>query len=116
MSELYAEPNKTDEILPAVFAPSTCWIIAILLVMGPLLQAIEFLLESGMDTMWRSPYVPRLAVPFTLAFAILDFAAGKGLISHLVNLLGFVILAVAVWRGYSRASGRSTAPAAQPGS
>ena len=49
MSELYAEPNKTDEILPAVFVPSTRWIIAILLVMGPLLQAIEFLLESGMD-------------------------------------------------------------------
>jgi membrane associated rhomboid family serine protease len=66
--------------------------------------------------MWRSPFVPRLAVLFTLAFAILDFAAGQGLISHLVNLVGLVILAVAVWRGYSRASDRSVTQVAQQGS
>jgi hypothetical protein len=65
--------------------------------------------------MWRSPYVPRIVVLFTLAFAVLDFIVGQGVISHLVNLVGFLILAVAVLRGYSRLSSRAITPAAQPG-
>jgi hypothetical protein len=51
---------------------------------------------------WRSPFVPRIVVVFMLAFAALDFAAGYGVASHLVNLAGFVILAGALVRGYSR--------------
>jgi hypothetical protein len=51
---------------------------------------------------WRSPLVPRLVAVFLLAFAVLDFALGQGIVSHLVNLLGFAILAVAVVARYSR--------------
>jgi hypothetical protein len=52
--------------------------------------------------MWRSPLVPRIAVVFILAFAVLDFAIGQGVVSHLVNLVGFAIVAAAVVAGYSR--------------
>jgi hypothetical protein len=52
--------------------------------------------------MWRSPYVPHIAVVFTLAFVVLDFAFGQGVLSHLANLAGFTIVAVAVVTGYSR--------------
>ncbi len=65
--------------------------------------------------MWRSPFVPRIVVFFTLAFAGLDFAVGNGVISHLVNLVGFSILAFAVVTGYSRSQRTAGAPAAQPG-
>jgi len=51
---------------------------------------------------WRSPLVPRIVVLFMLAFAVLDFAVGQGVVSHLVNFIGFTILAVAVIAGYSR--------------
>jgi hypothetical protein len=61
---------------------------------------------------WRSPYVPRSVVVFMLAFAILDFAVGQGVGSHVVNLVGFIILAVAIFTGYSRTS-RQTTPAIQ---
>jgi len=65
---------------------------------------------------WRSPYIPRIVVLFMLAFAVLDFVLGQGVISHLVNLFGFIILAVAILKGYSRVSRSVTTPAAQPGS
>jgi hypothetical protein len=51
---------------------------------------------------WRSPLVPRIVTPCLLAFAVLDFALGQGVVSHLVNLIGFSIVAVAVVTGYSR--------------
>jgi hypothetical protein len=51
---------------------------------------------------WRSPLVPRIAAVFILAFAVLDFAVGQAVVSHLVNLAGFTIVAVAVVGGYSR--------------
>ncbi len=31
---------------------------------------------------WRSPLVPRIVPVFMLAFAVLDFAAGLGVVSH----------------------------------
>jgi hypothetical protein len=52
--------------------------------------------------MWRSPRVPRIAVLFTLAFAVLDFVLGWGVAGHLANLIGFAIVAVAVVINYSR--------------
>lgn len=225
--------KDAEKAVPSVFSGSTRWAVAILLVMGPLLQAIEFLLESGEEenaarvafwsefpgrtglsmasgllavpfllggvavivaltrthsrrlawlggifmafgmvglaaahgyelaafgltqagnldgaasilnaeslglpgavlllmflggavlgtltlavAIWRSPYVPRIVVLFMLAFAVLDFAVGQGVISHLVNLLGFTILAVAVLTGYSRSSHRTATPAMQTG-
>jgi hypothetical protein len=54
--------------------------------------------------MWRSPLVPRISVAFLLAFAVLDFALSQVVVSHLVNLAGFAIVAVAVVAGYSRPS------------
>src|SRR5262245_55809802 len=51
---------------------------------------------------WRSPLVSRIAVVFLLAFAVLDFALGQGVVSHLVNLVGFAIVAAGVVAGYSR--------------
>jgi hypothetical protein len=65
---------------------------------------------------WRSPYIPRIVVLFMLGFAILDFAASQGVVSHLVNLVGFIILAVAVLNGYSRGSRPVSTPAAEVGS
>ena len=56
---------------------------------------------------WRSPLVPRVVAAFILGFAVLDFAVGWGLISHLVNLVGLTIVAVAVVSGYVR--GRASA-------
>jgi hypothetical protein len=52
--------------------------------------------------LWRSPLVPRLAPVFLLAFAVLDFAVGSPVISHVVGLAGGVVLAWAVITGYSR--------------
>lgn len=51
---------------------------------------------------WRSPLIPRIIPLFILAFAVLDFAAGQGIVSHLVNLVGFSLIAAAVVSGYSR--------------
>ncbi|HWQ11611.1 MAG TPA: hypothetical protein VNL77_02360 [Roseiflexaceae bacterium] len=51
---------------------------------------------------WRSPLVPRIVAVCILAFAVLDFALGQGVVGHLVNLAGFAIAAVAVVAGYSR--------------
>jgi hypothetical protein len=53
---------------------------------------------------WRSPWVPRPVAAFTLAFAVLDFAVGSPVVSHLVNLIGFTIIAYAVVTGYSRSA------------
>jgi hypothetical protein len=64
---------------------------------------------------WRSPLVPRIVVVIMLAFAVLDFAVGQGVVSHLVNLVGFAILAVAVVARYSRKPGTVTAAAVQSG-
>jgi hypothetical protein len=52
--------------------------------------------------LWRSPLVPRLAPVFLLAFAVLDFAVGSPVISHVVALAGGVVLAWAVITEYSR--------------
>jgi hypothetical protein len=52
---------------------------------------------------WRSPLVPRVVTVFIVAFAVLDFAVGQGVISHIANLIGFSIAAVAVLTAYSRA-------------
>jgi len=54
---------------------------------------------------WRSPLVPRIATVFVLGFAVLDFALGQGVISHLVNLAGLSLVAIAVVVGYSRRRG-----------
>jgi hypothetical protein len=48
---------------------------------------------------------------FMLAFAVLDFALGQGVVSHLVNLVGFAILAIAVVARYSRPPATVTANA-----
>ncbi len=66
---------------------------------------------------WRSPLVPRVVAAFILAFAVLDFAAGWGFVSHLVNLAGLTIVAVAVVTGIragSRPASRRLAPADEP--
>jgi hypothetical protein len=52
--------------------------------------------------MWRSSLVPRIMPVFVLAFAALDFAAGWGTVSHLVQLAGDLVLATAIVVGYSR--------------
>jgi hypothetical protein len=52
--------------------------------------------------LWRSPLVPRVAPVLILAFAVLDFALGWGVISHVVALAGGAVLAWAVLTGYSR--------------
>src|SRR5262245_52591567 len=52
--------------------------------------------------MWRSPVVPRIAVVFLLAFAMLDFILGRGVEGHLANLIGFAIVAAGVVVSYSR--------------
>jgi len=74
---------------------------------GPVLM-ILFLGGAVLGTLtlaiaqWRSPFVPRVVPLFVLAFAILDFAVGWGVVSHSVALVGNAILAWAVVTGYSR--------------
>jgi hypothetical protein len=67
---------------------------------------------------WRSPLLPRTVAPFLIAFAVLDFAlSGYGVLSHIVNLVGFSIAAWAVAIGFSRfpsAAGRG-ATKCEPG-
>ena len=55
--------------------------------------------------MWRSPYVPRLAAAFVLAFLVLDFAGGLGLVSHASALAGDLVLAWAIVAGHVRGDG-----------
>jgi hypothetical protein len=52
--------------------------------------------------LWRSRFVPRVAVPFTVGFVVLDFFLGRGLLGHLSILVADVILAWAVVTGYLR--------------
>ena len=68
---------------------------------------------SLVAAVWRSPRIPRIAALFMLAFAVLDFAFGQGVLSHLVNLVGFAIVAFAVITGYTRSSHQAAQPAMQ---
>lgn len=50
------ELKNAETTAPPIFADSARWLVAVLLVMGPVLQAIEFLLESGQnDNALRKP-------------------------------------------------------------
>jgi hypothetical protein len=62
---------------------------------------------------WRSPLIPRIVAVFILAFAVLDFALGQPVVSHLVNLAGFAIAAAAIVAGYSRQPRQAAQPAMQ---
>ena len=55
------------------------------------------------SAMWRSPYVPRLAVALGAAFVVLDFGVGMGVAGHLAALASGLVLAWAVVTGYVRA-------------
>jgi hypothetical protein len=52
--------------------------------------------------LWRSRFVPRLAVVFAVAFIVFDFAIGWGVVSHTFALLSGIVLAWAVVTGYAR--------------
>ena len=52
--------------------------------------------------LWRSPLAPRIVPVLVLAFAVLDFAVGSPVVSHVVALVNGLILAWAVVTGYSR--------------
>lgn len=52
--------------------------------------------------LWRSRFVPRVVVPFTVGFVVLDFFVGWGLLGHLSVLVADVVLAWAVVTGYVR--------------
>ena len=54
--------------------------------------------------MWRSPYLPRVAPVLVVAFAVLDFAAGWGVVSHVVLLASDMVVAIALVTGYFRGS------------
>jgi hypothetical protein len=58
----------------------------------------------------RSRYVPRLAPVFLLAFMVLDFAVGSGLVGHVVGLASGVVLAWSVVTGYVRTPRGTRAP------
>lgn len=79
----------------------------VLLVMFLPMAAIgSLLLAFGM---WRSRLVPRVAVILLLLFALLDFAGGLSILSHVSGLAADVVLAWAVVTGYVRR--RRTGPA-----
>ena len=52
--------------------------------------------------MWRSSYVPRLAVALGVSFVVLDLFVGMGRIGHLAALGSGLVLAWAVVSGYAR--------------
>lgn len=76
--------------------------------LGGIVLLVMFLGGAALGTVtlavavWRSPLVPRVVTVFLLAFAVLDFIAGQGIVSHVVNLIGFAIAAAAVLTAYSR--------------
>ncbi len=78
-------------------------------VLGNLLAAVA---------MWRSRFVPRVVVVVVLAFTVLDFGAGLGVLSHAVDLVTGVVLAWAVVTGYVRRPRRAASDgiAAEPAS
>jgi uncharacterized membrane protein len=53
---------------------------------------------------WRSPLVPRAVPVLVLAFAVLDFALGFGLVGHLVAVAAALVVAWAVLVGYDRSA------------
>jgi uncharacterized membrane protein len=53
---------------------------------------------------WRSPLVPRAVPVLVLAFAVLDFALGFGLVGHLVGVAAALVVAWAVLVGYDRSA------------
>ena len=52
--------------------------------------------------LWRSRFVPRIVVPFTVAFMVLDFVVGWVLAAHLSVFVADLILAWALVTGYRR--------------
>lgn len=62
-------------------------------VLGNLLLAVA---------MWRSPYVPRLVIVLALAFAVLDFAGGLGVLGHASALASDAVLGWALVTGFVR--------------
>ena len=52
--------------------------------------------------LWRSRYVPRVVAALLVAFVVLDFAAGQGVISHATTFAQGLMLAWAVLTGYER--------------
>jgi hypothetical protein len=56
--------------------------------------------------MWRSPLLPRVAAVGVVAFAVVDFAVGSPLVSHLLAFANSFVLAWAVGSGYSRQPAR----------
>ncbi len=52
--------------------------------------------------LWRSPYVPRVAVLLGVAFIALDLVAGLGRLGHAASLGAGLVLAWAVVTGYVR--------------
>jgi hypothetical protein len=57
---------------------------------------------------WRSPRLPRIAAVGVIAFAVLDFALGAPLVSHVVALANALVLAWAVVTAYSRTADKLT--------
>lgn len=54
---------------------------------------------------WRSPYLPALVPVLLLAFFVLDFVLGLGLVAHVVNVGAGALVAWAVVVGYRRREG-----------
>jgi hypothetical protein len=54
--------------------------------------------------MWRTPYVPRLAVVLGGAFVVLDIGAGMGVAGHVAALGSGLVLGWAVITGYVRSA------------
>ncbi len=54
--------------------------------------------------MWRSRFVPRLTPLVVVAFSVLDFGAGLGVLSHAVNLVTGLLLAWSVLTRYARST------------
>jgi hypothetical protein len=51
---------------------------------------------------WRSRFIPRIVAVLLLAFFVLDFALAQPVVSHLVSLAAFAVVAWAVVTGYER--------------
>ena len=100
LSASSAQAQTHADPVRLVFTSGARWVAAGVLIPGALLQVSSSC--SGTRAAWRSPYVPCIRVVFLLAFAVLDFALGQGVASHLVNLVGFAIVAGAVVTGYTR--------------
>lgn len=100
---LLAADGRTDAAVLVLDGENPGVAGAVLFVM--FLAGVAFGILTLVAATWRSPLVPQAVPVLLLAFAVLDFGFGYGLVAHLVNVGTGLALGWAIVTGYTRATG-----------